>query len=116
MTNDGRQWPIERFIGGLDELQAVLGADVEPTVARVRAELIGGIAARDRGDGTGALTHIARAMAGLAELGDQLGGAEGAMMRAVTSAFIAGMAHDDREIVERNLKIIQDQAGTPKKE
>ena len=64
--------------------------------------------------GTGK-SMLAKAMADLATLGDRLGGAEGALMRAVTAAFIQGLARDDRDAVERNLSVIQSHAGTPKK-
>ena len=116
MDNDEIQWPLERFLGGLDELKAVLGTEVAPTLGRVKEELIAAIAARDRGDRDGALVNLSRGMAALADLGDRLGGAEGAMMRTVTAAFITGLARTDQELIERNLKLIQAQAGTPTKE
>ncbi len=114
MTSEDRQWPIERFLGGLDELRTVLGEVAAPVAARAKQHLITALAARDRGDRAEALTHVARAMAELATLGDQLGGAEGDMMRAVTAAFIAAMAREDREAVERNLKLIESRAGKPR--
>ena len=52
-------------------------------------------------------------MAELANLGDGLDAAEGAMMRAVAAGFVSGMARDDREAVERHLGLIQSRAGTP---
>ena len=116
MAGEERQWPIERLVGGIDELRTVLGADVGPAVDRVKAELIGAMAARDRGDRDEALTAIARGMGELAALGDRLGEAEGAMMRAVTAAFIGGMARDDRDAVESNLEAIESRAGTPRKD
>jgi hypothetical protein len=115
MPNDERVWPIERFIGGLDEIRTVLGADTGPTIEKIRHELICGIAHRDRGDRPAALVSIANAMGELAGLGDRLGGAEGAMMRAVTAAFLSGLASDDRDVVEKNLQVIQSKAGKPKK-
>ena len=57
------------------------------------------MAARDRGDRDAALLALATGMGELASLGDRLGAAEGAMMRAVTAAFIGGMARDDRDEV-----------------
>jgi len=116
MADEERQWPIERFVGGVDELKNVLGADVAPAVERTKAELIRAIAARDNGDRDAALVSIAKAMGELAGLGDRLGGAEGQMMRAVTAAFIGGLARDDRDTVERNLAKIESQAGTPRKD
>ena len=114
MDGDERQWPLERLAGGIEELKTVLGADAAPRIDRVKHQLIHAMAARDRGDRTATLTSIAGAMAGLAELGDRLDAAEGAMMRAVATGFIAGMASDDRETVERHLGVIQSRAGTPK--
>ena len=80
----------------------------------MKHQLIDAMAARDRGDRTGTLAAIAGAMAELADLGDGLDAAEGAMMRAVAAGFIHGMARDDREAVERHLALIQSRAGTPK--
>jgi len=115
MENDGREWPLERFVTGLDELRTVLGADTGPALEKVRHEILKGMAQRDRGDRDGTLACIANAMAMLAGLGDRLGGAEGAMMRAVTAAFIGGMARADQDAIERNLSVIQGNAGTPRK-
>jgi hypothetical protein len=115
MSQDERLWAIERFVGGIDELKTVLGADAGPSVDRAKNELIAAMAARDRGDRDEALTAVARAMAELATLGDRIGAAEGAMMRAVTRALIQGLATDDREAIEQSIAVIQSQAGTPKK-
>ena len=106
---------IERFVAGVDELKSVLGGDSGPIVERAKQDLLTAVAARDRGDREGTLVALARAMAELATLGDQLGSSEGRMMRAVTTAFIQGLARDDRDAVERNLAVIQSHAGTPKK-
>ena len=78
-----------------------------------RHDLITAIAERDRGNRGAALTSLARAMAEIAQLGDRVGPAEGAMMRAVTAALISGLARADREEIERNFQIIQGQAGEP---
>jgi hypothetical protein len=115
MANDERLWMIERFVGGIDELKTVLGAEVAPVVDRAKHQLLTAMAARDRGDRDASILALARAMAELATLGDRLGGPEGAMMRAVTGALIEGLAREDRDQVERNLQIIQSQAGTPLK-
>lgn len=115
MADDERLWALERFVGGIDELKTVLGADVAPTIDRVKHELSTAMASRDAGDRDGAVLGIARAMAELAGLGDRLGGMEGSMMRAVTAAFVEGLARSDREAVEANLARMQSQAGTPKK-
>ena len=113
---DERQWALERFVGSIDELKTVIGADTAPIIDKVKSGLIAAMAERDRGDRDAVLVSIARAMAELAGLGDRLGGAEGAMMRAVTAALIEGMARDDRDAIERNLGVIQSKAGTPKKD
>ena len=114
MENDGREWPLERFVTGLDELRTVLGTDAGPALEKIRHELLSGMAQRDKGDRDATLACIANAMAMLASLGDRLGGAEGAMMRAVTAAFIRGMARDDQDAIEKTLLVIQGKAGTPK--
>ena len=116
MAAEERQWAIERFVTGIDELKMVLGQETTPAIDRVKSHLIAAAAARDDGKRSQALESLARAMIGLAELGDRIGGAEGAMMRAVTAAFLQGLAADDREAVERNLALIESHAGTPKKE
>jgi hypothetical protein len=108
-------WAIERFVGGIDELKIVLGQGAAPAVDRAKNHLIEALAARDRGDRGQVMVSFAAAMADLANLGDSLGPAEGSMMKAVTAQFIEGMAADDRDSVERNLAVIQSQAGTPKK-
>jgi hypothetical protein len=115
MSRDERLWMIERFAGGVDELKVVLGAGAAQGVDKVKQQLVAAMAARDRGDRDASLLALARAMAELAALGDLLGGDEGTMMRAVTRAFIEGLAREDRDQVERALGVIQSQAGTPKK-
>lgn len=114
-ASNERLWALERFVAGVDELKTVLGADTAPSVEKAKTQLIAAVAARDRGDRDAALVALAKAMAELAGLGDRLGGTEGSMMRAVTAAFIQGLARDDRDAVERNLAVIQSHAGTPKK-
>lgn len=115
MAQDERQWGLERFAASIDELKAVLGPDAAGAVEEAKSELGRALAARDLGDRDGAVAAIARAMAGLASLGDQLGGAEGAMMRALTGELMKGLAGNDREAVERSLELIGSRAGTPKK-
>jgi hypothetical protein len=116
VSSDERLWVIERFVGGIDGLKSVLGADSAPVVEKVKVGLAAAMAARDRGDRDGAIVALAHSMADLASLGERLGGAEGEMMRMVTAALIEGLARDDREQVERNLAIIQSNAGTPRKD
>jgi hypothetical protein len=115
MADDERQWPLERLLFGIDELKVVLGPDVAPQVESVKALLVRALAARDRGDRPASLQAMAGAMAELARLGDSLDSSEGAMMRAVSAAFVAGLAREDREAVESSLSVIQSKAGKPKK-
>lgn len=116
MTGDERQWPLERLVQGIDELKTVLGPPAAPVVERVKMSLIRAMAARDRGDRGATLHEIALAMGELANLGERFAGAEGAMMRAVASGFISGMARSDREEVERHMGIIESRTGKPKKD
>jgi hypothetical protein len=116
MAGDERQWPLERLIQGIDELNTVFGAEAVPAVQRVKQGLIRAMAARDRGDPQGTLREIAGAMGELAELGTRLDGAEGAMMRAVATGFVSSMANADRDEVERHMAIIESRTGAPKKE
>ncbi len=115
MADDERQWPLERLILGIDELKVVLGPDVAPQVEHVKEWLVRALLARDRGDRPASLQAMASAMAELARLGDGLDSAEGAMMRAVSAAFVGGLAREDREAVESSLSVIQSKAGKPKK-
>ena len=115
MSGDERLWAIERFVGGIDELKTVLGAEAAPAVDRAKTQLMAAMAARDRGAREDAILALARGMSELATLGDTLGAAEGGMMRAVTAELIRGLATEDKQAVEQNLAIIQSQAGTPKK-
>ena len=118
MANDERQWPIERLLAAIDELGPVLGEASAPALDRVRASLRAALADRERGAREDAIMNIARAMAEVATLGDSLAGDEpalGGMMRAVTGELIKGFAADDRDAIERNMKVVESQAGTPKK-
>ncbi|MFQ5351661.1 MAG: hypothetical protein ACE5D3_01155 [Candidatus Binatia bacterium] len=110
-----RRWALERFINGVDELETVLGEGAGPAVERVKGELLGAMAARDRGDREASLGSIARAMDELARLGDGLGGSEGDLMRRLSTALLSGLDAGDREIVELNLGRIEARAGLRKK-
>lgn len=107
---------MESFLGRLGELRLVLGEDVAPVLEKVRAELIGALAARDRGALPEAGVRLAKAMAELATLGDRLEAGEGALMRVVTAEFIRSMARGDADAMERGVDRIQARAGTPKKQ
>jgi len=105
---------MESFVGRLGELRTVLGEEVAPVLEKVRAELLGALAARDRGDLPEAGVRLATAMAALATLGDRLDAGEGALMRAMTAEFIRSMARGDTDEMERGIDRIQARAGTPK--
>ena len=114
-SDNERRWGLEGFVGRLSELTTVLGPDVAPVVERVQSEVAAGIAERDRGDIGAATARVATAMAELAALGDRVGPAEGAMMRALTAQFIDGMNRGDRERMETDLDRIQERTGRPKR-
>jgi len=106
---------MESFLGSLDELKTVLGAGAAPAIEKAKAGLVAGLAKRDQGDVPAAVAHVAAAMAELAALGDRLGQAEGAMMRAITAQFVSALGRGDRQAIEENLERIQRNAGTAKK-
>ncbi len=114
--NQQSQWPIERLLGGLSQLESALSADCAAVLAAVRSDLQAAIAERDGGRHQAAAVQLAQAMTRLAELADRLGNAEGSMMRALTGALIAGLAAKDRGAVESALERIQRQAGRPRGE
>ena len=114
MSENERLWPLERLVDGLDELKGVLGSDVAPTVESIKARLRTAIAARDDGKKDEAIFEVGSAMAELSTLGDRIGPAEGAMMRAVTGEMLKGFADEDRDRIEQNMAVIQSKAGKPK--
>lgn len=118
MTDDSkaaqRRWALESFLSRFDELERVLGPDVAPVLGRVREELAAGVAERARGRDDAALERIGRAMADLAALGDTIGPAEGALMRALTEQFVRDLSQGDANAAEVSLDRIQAQAGRPK--
>jgi hypothetical protein len=106
---------MEGFLLRLDELRSVLGPGVGPALDAAKAELVAALAARDRGDAEAARLGIARAMAGIAALGDGLDPEEGALMRSLAGTFIQSMTRGDHDAMETSLDSIQARAGTPKK-
>ena len=60
-------------------------------VAQVREELREAVVSRERGDMTGTLEKIQRAMERLANLGAELDPAEGAMMREIARIFMQSL-------------------------
>ncbi len=73
-TNDS----FLKLADGLRELEVVIGEKARPVVAQVREELREAVASRERGDMTGTLEKIQRAMERLANLGAEVDPAEGA--------------------------------------
>ncbi|RMD83894.1 MAG: hypothetical protein D6815_05440 [Candidatus Dadabacteria bacterium] len=110
------QWTIERLLAGLDELERVLGPGSADVLGRVRLRLREAAARRDLGDRRAAALAVATCLAELAAMGDRFGPAEGAMMRALSSAFLAGLARQDRSQVEAALAAIEARAGKRKKQ
>jgi hypothetical protein len=115
MSDERRLWALEGLVAGLEELRVVLGPQVGPTLEAIRDRLLRAVAARDGGDRVAAARQVGEAMQQLAGLGDRLDPAEGAMMRALASAFQGGLQRGDREVIERSLDVIQSRAGTPRK-
>ncbi|RMF21047.1 MAG: hypothetical protein D6760_10265 [Deltaproteobacteria bacterium] len=110
-SSDKGQWTVERLLGGLSDLQQALGAECKPVLDRVRVELQAAAAARDRGERAAAAGLVASALTELALLGERIGPAEGALMQALSQAFVAGLARNDRDAVERVLREIEGRAG-----
>ena len=78
---------LEAFFSRIGELKAMLGPAAAPGVDAVAETLREGLAARERGDASAAVTLIAEAMDRLAALAATADPAEGAMMRAVAEHF-----------------------------
>ena len=78
---------LDAFFSRIGELKAMLGQTAAPGVDAVAETLREGLAARERGDTSAAVTRIAEAMDRLAALAATADPAEGAMMRAVAEHF-----------------------------
>ncbi len=109
-----KQWALEGLVNGLERLGSVLGEAAGVRLERVRAELLGAVAARDKGDPAEVKSRIGRAMEELAILGESLDPAEGMAMRALAEQFVSGLDRGDSDAVERNLDEIQARTGRPK--
>ncbi len=110
-SGESGHWTVERLLDGLSDLERALDGDCRPAIERARGELEAAAAARDRGQRAAAAGRIASALTELAGLGDRLGATEGALMRALADAFVAGLARDDRSRVEEVLREIESRAG-----
>jgi hypothetical protein len=78
---------LEALFSRVGELKVVLGPGAGAGVDEVERMLREGLAARERGDVTGAMTRIGQAMDRLAALASAADPAEGAAMRAVAERF-----------------------------
>jgi len=114
MSENERQWAIEGFIAGIDELKAVLGPEAVGPVECAKEELLKALAHRDGGRQAEALEHVGRAMSKLSSLGQLLGAAEAELMRGLTGSFVAGLGRGDGDSVETDLEQFQSRAGLPK--
>ena len=97
----------------LGELEVVIGPRAGPVVAEVRAGLRDAMACRERGDLTGALAAIERAMERLAALGTQLDPAEGAMMRALAQHFSRALSAGLKGEAKVAVNAMKSKAGDP---
>lgn len=109
-----RQWALENFVSRIDELEKVIGPQARPVIESVKAKIIEGLAARDRGDQQGSMTAIATAMTEIAQLAEGLDDAEGQLMRGLTQQFFTSLSRGDEGGAERDLDAIQARTGKPK--
>ena len=86
---------LESVIGGLKELEVVLGVQAAPAVAAVQMALIEAMAARDRGDIVDSIRRIGGAMDRLTALADSLDHEEATMMRMVAQGFRNALLRGD---------------------
>ena len=97
----------------LGELEVVIGPKARPVVAEVRAGLRDAMACRERGDLTGALAAIERAMERLVALGSQLDPAEGAMMRTLARHFSQALSAGLKGEAKVAVNAMKSKAGDP---
>ena len=97
----------------LGELEVVIGPRAGPVVAEVRAGLRDAMACRERGDLTGALAAIERAMERLVALGSQLDPAEGAMMRTLAQHFSRALSAGLKGEAKVAANVMKNKAGDP---
>jgi hypothetical protein len=109
-TNDS----FLKFADGLRELEVVIGEKARPVVAQVREELREAVASRERGDMTGTLEKIQRAMERLANLGTEVDPAEGAMMREIAQIFMRSLNFGEKGAAKDVVNVMRHKAGDPK--
>jgi len=109
-TNDS----FLKLADGLRELEVVIGPNARPVVAQVREELREAIASRERGDMTGTLEKIQRAMERLANLGAEVDPAEGAMMQEIARIFMQSLNFGEKGAAKDVVNVMRHKAGDPK--
>lgn len=109
-TNDS----FLKLADGLRELEVVIGEKARPVVAQVREELREAVASRERGDMTGTLEKIQRAMERLANLGAEVDPAEGAMMREIARIFMQSLNFGAKGAAKDVVNVMRHKAGDPK--
>ena len=102
---------LEAFVGRLDTLKSVFGANAEPILAAVKQAILQAMAARDRGDQALAFRHLSDAMERLARFADSLDSNEAMMMRAVAQMFQAALARQDEAEAKRTAGLMFDKSG-----
>ncbi|HEX7408995.1 MAG TPA: hypothetical protein VF515_15300 [Candidatus Binatia bacterium] len=102
---------LEAVVTRLGELEVVLGTQVAPTLAAVRATLVAAMSARDRGDVPAAIGHIGQAMDRLTALADQLDPAEATLMRALAGTFRAALLQGDESRVKETAATMFQKSG-----
>jgi len=107
---------LEAVVSRLGELEVVLGKQVRPTLDAVRTMLMTALAARGRGDVPAALAAIGGAVDRLGTLADQLGPAEGAVMRAVAQSFRAALLRGDEADARETAAVMFAKSGAVKRQ
>jgi hypothetical protein len=102
---------LETIAEQLRELEVVLGPHVKPALEEVRHALVNAMAARNRGDVAAATHQIGTAMDRLSRLGDELGPAEGAMMRALATAFRTAVHRGDEAAAKEGAAVMMTRSG-----
>lgn len=102
---------IDAVVSRLDELAAVFGAEAEGVLGAVRAGLLRAMAARDRGDGAAAVTHIGEAMDRLVALAERLDPAEAVLMRTVAEQFRAALLRRNTGEARQSADVMFERSG-----
>ena len=103
---------LEAFFSRVGELRAVLGPGGAEGVTRLEALIGEGLAARDRGDGAGAIARIVQAMDLLAELASRADSAEAPMLRAMALQFRDAMARGSVTEAKGHAEAMRERSGS----